>query len=101
MGLLAFDDRNRDPLAVSALGSDVNFISASAIDFLSSTELLAAYQPGSTIVTFSAPFHMAPGLAMIAYGLNQEPAVVAVARLERRGDGRWAFTSNSQYSGVY
>lgn len=101
MGLLAFDSRNRDRLAVSALGADVNFVSASAIDFLSSRELLGAYQPGSAIVTFSAPFHTAPGLAVIAYGLHQEPDVVAAARLERRGDGRWLVTSNSQYGGVY
>ena len=80
---------------------DVTFISASVIDFLSSTELLKGHPPGSAVVTFSAPFYMAPGLAVIAYGLRQEPDVVAAATLARQADGRWLVTSNSQYSGVY
>ena len=100
-GLLAFDDRNRDRLPVpGALGSDVKFISATAIDFLSSTELLASSPAGSAIVTFSAPFYTTPGVAVIAYGLHQEPDVVSAARLERRND-RWVVASSSQYAGLY
>lgn len=100
-GLLAFDDRNRDRLPVTgALGSDVKFISATAIDFLSSTELLASSPAGSAIVTFSAPFYTAPGVAVIAYGLHQEPDVVSAARLDRH-DGQWVVASSGQYDGVY
>ena len=100
-GLLAFDNRNRDRLAVPVLGPDVTFVSASVIDFLSSTELLTAYPSGSAVVIFSAPFYAAPGLAVIAYGLRQEPVVGAAATLTRRTDGRWLVTSNRQYGGVY
>jgi hypothetical protein len=95
-GLRAFDQRNRARLPLTApLGSDVTFISATVIDFLSSTDLLARYPSGSAVVTFGAPFYSAPGLAVIAYGLHQDPDVVAAAKLERGADGRWVVAEQS------
>ena len=87
---LAFGERNRERLPLTgSLGADTTLISATVVDFLPSEDLVARYPQGTAVVTFSAPLYPAPGVAVIAYGLHQAHRLAAVARLERRADGRW------------
>lgn len=88
-----FRHRNTGSLSFSGpLGDDVLYISATLIDFMPLNELLAQH-PGGMVVTFSAPAHVAAGVAVIVY--QELGRGYTAARLAQASDGRWRVAGSS------
>ena len=75
-----------------SLGEDVTLVSPTLLDMMPLSELLRS-NPGSAVVTLSAPGYLAPGVAVITFGGWTGSG--GAARVERQQNGRWRIVASA------
>jgi hypothetical protein len=92
---LNFQAWNAKSLTIAgSLGEDVTLVSPTLLDMMPLSELLRS-NPGSAVVTLSAPGYLAPGVAVITFGGWTGSG--GAARIERQQDGRWRIVASASH----